>query len=111
MAFAPPESFNIADYFLSSPTSWTCGPEPKGAPLATLQDLAGLIVVQPRQTLPRMPAEAEVSIHLLRNGADIRDIQLLMGHASLSSTEAYLGIEKKDLDRMIETSHPRERVE
>jgi site-specific recombinase XerD len=46
--------------------------------------------------------------HLLRNGADIRHIQLLMGHASLSSTQVYLGVEINDLTRMIETSHPRE---
>ena len=32
-----------------------------------------------------------------------------MGHASLSSTQVYLGIETKDLDRMIEQNHPRER--
>ncbi len=49
--------------------------------------------------------------HLLRNGADIRHIQLLMGHASLASTQVYLGIDVKDLDRMLEKSHPRERME
>jgi integrase/recombinase XerD len=48
--------------------------------------------------------------HLLRDGADIQHIQLLMGHSSLSSTQVYLGIETKDLERMIERSHPRERV-
>ena len=49
--------------------------------------------------------------HLLRNGADIRHIQLLMGHASLSSTQVYLDIDVSDLDRMLEKSHPRERME
>jgi len=48
--------------------------------------------------------------HLLRNGADVRHIQELMGHASLSSTEVYLGTDVSDLARMIESSHPRERA-
>ena len=47
--------------------------------------------------------------HLLRGGADIRAIQVLLGHASLSSTEIYLAVEVSDLTRMIERSHPRER--
>lgn len=47
--------------------------------------------------------------HLLQGGADIRHIQVLLGHASLSSTQVYLAIDVSDLDRMLEKSHPRER--
>lgn len=47
--------------------------------------------------------------HLLRNGADIRHIQVLLGHASLNSTQVYLGLDTTDLEKMIERSHPRER--
>jgi integrase/recombinase XerD len=47
--------------------------------------------------------------HLLRNGADVRHIQVLLGHASLSSTQIYLGVETADLKRMLDKSHPRER--
>jgi integrase/recombinase XerD len=47
--------------------------------------------------------------HLLRNGAALPEIQALLGHASLQSTEIYLRVEITDLDRMIERSHPRER--
>ena len=47
--------------------------------------------------------------HLLGNGADVRHIQLLLGHASLCSTQVYLGVEASDLRRMIRRSHPRER--
>jgi site-specific recombinase XerD len=48
--------------------------------------------------------------HLLLNGADIRHIQVLLGHASLESTQVYLGLDIADLARMIERSHPRARV-
>ncbi len=47
--------------------------------------------------------------HLLRRGADVRHIQRLLGHASLASTQIYLGVDVTDLARMIEKSHPRER--
>jgi integrase/recombinase XerD len=47
--------------------------------------------------------------HLLRNGADIRHIQMLLGHASLMSTQVYLGLDVADLARMLEKHHPRER--
>lgn len=47
--------------------------------------------------------------HLLRNGADVRHIQMLLGHASLMSTQVYLGLDVADLACMLQKSHPRER--
>jgi integrase/recombinase XerD len=47
--------------------------------------------------------------HLLRHGASLRALQLLLGHASLASTQIYLDVEVEDLARMLEKSHPRER--
>ncbi len=48
--------------------------------------------------------------HLLRNGASLRALQLLLGHASLASTQIYLDIEVSDLAPMLEKSQPRERA-
>jgi integrase/recombinase XerD len=48
-----------------------------------------------------------VATHLLRNGADIRHIQVLLGHASLQTTERYTRVEIHDLRRVVEKSHPR----
>ncbi len=47
--------------------------------------------------------------HLLRNGAALPAVKVLLGHGSLASTEVYLGVEVSDLTRMIERCHPRER--
>ncbi len=50
-----------------------------------------------------------MATHLLRGRADIRQIQALLGHGSLSTTERYTHVEVSDLRRVIERSHPRGR--
>lgn len=48
-----------------------------------------------------------VATHLLRNGADIRHIQVFLGHASLQTTERYTHVEIHDLRKVVERAHPR----
>jgi site-specific recombinase XerD len=47
--------------------------------------------------------------HLLKGKADIRQIQKLLGHRRLSSTEVYTHVELGDLAEVISRCHPRER--
>ncbi len=47
--------------------------------------------------------------HLLAGGADVRQIQVLLGHSSLRSTEIYTRVETGDLRRMLDRFHPRSR--
>ena len=47
--------------------------------------------------------------HMLKNGADIRYIQQLLGHSSLTTTQVYTRVENTDLRRMLDECHPRER--
>ncbi len=45
--------------------------------------------------------------HLLQNGADLRIIQQLLGHESITTTEVYVHLDKSYLQEVVEKYHPR----
>lgn len=45
--------------------------------------------------------------HLLKNGADLKAIQQMLGHESITTTEVYVHLDKSYLKEVLETYHPR----
>lgn len=45
--------------------------------------------------------------HLLENGADLRAIQQMLGHESITTTEIYMHVDKSHLQKVISSFHPR----
>jgi len=45
--------------------------------------------------------------HLLKNGADLRTIQLILGHESITTTEIYTHLDTYHLEEVLKKYHPR----
>ncbi len=73
-----------------------------------LKEYARLAGLEKKQVTPHALRHA-CATHLLRQGADIRHIQALLGHSSLSSTEIYTRVELSQLRQVLLRCHPRER--
>lgn len=70
-----------------------------------IKDLAKAINLQ--KTISPHTFRHSFATHLLENGADLRAIQLMLGHESITTTEIYTHIDRSHLTQVINNFHPR----
>jgi integrase/recombinase XerD len=70
-----------------------------------IKDLA--VKIELKKSISPHTLRHSFATHLLENGADLRSIQLMLGHESITTTEIYVHLDRRFLAKIVNNFHPR----